>query len=369
MQKLNADADVTVAATFDYDTGENLDLQLINGFCGRHRHRRLRQQRPGRPDRSGLGRHPGRVHADDRRLDLLRLRRGRLGRARHGRLVHGRTRTTRRSGSTTTSPARSPRSAPTVPRSRCTRAPVRRTARSWCSSTTTRTRSPGCRWSTSRSRWPHRRPRRWRSRAAPRPVRSRRSRPPSPRRRPPARSRSTTGETEIGSATVEDGTATATVTLGAGSHSLTATFTPDGAQFAGSTSAAVTVDDRPVDLGDDVHAVPDVGPVRVADQGGHRGQGCDRGTDGHGRDPEPWRHHRHGDAHGDRPARRGGRGDPGHGPRRQPPADRGLHRQRRRVGVAGQALVHGDEGGRRRRRCRRRRGPSRRAARRRSRSR
>ncbi len=34
VQKLNADADVTVSATFDYDTGENLDLQLINGFAG-----------------------------------------------------------------------------------------------------------------------------------------------------------------------------------------------------------------------------------------------------------------------------------------------------------------------------------------------
>lgn len=34
VQKYNADADVTIAATFDYDTGENLDVQLINGFSG-----------------------------------------------------------------------------------------------------------------------------------------------------------------------------------------------------------------------------------------------------------------------------------------------------------------------------------------------
>jgi subtilisin family serine protease len=34
VQKLNADADVTVAATFDYNTGESLDLELINGFAG-----------------------------------------------------------------------------------------------------------------------------------------------------------------------------------------------------------------------------------------------------------------------------------------------------------------------------------------------
>ncbi|WP_315098493.1 S8 family serine peptidase [uncultured Cellulomonas sp.] len=34
VQKLNADSDVTVAATFDYNTGENLDLQPVNGFFG-----------------------------------------------------------------------------------------------------------------------------------------------------------------------------------------------------------------------------------------------------------------------------------------------------------------------------------------------
>ncbi|WP_456826751.1 S8 family serine peptidase [Cellulomonas sp. P5_E12] len=34
VQKYNAAADVTIAATFDYNTGENLDVQLINGFSG-----------------------------------------------------------------------------------------------------------------------------------------------------------------------------------------------------------------------------------------------------------------------------------------------------------------------------------------------
>ncbi|HEY0217240.1 MAG TPA: S8 family serine peptidase, partial [Cellulomonas sp.] len=50
------------------------------------------------------------------------------------------------------------------------------------------------------------------------------------------------GGTEVASAPVTGGTATAKVRLGGGSHSLTAVFTPDTAAFAGSTSAAVTID-------------------------------------------------------------------------------------------------------------------------------
>ena len=34
VQKLNADSDITVAATFDYNTGENVGLELVNGFTG-----------------------------------------------------------------------------------------------------------------------------------------------------------------------------------------------------------------------------------------------------------------------------------------------------------------------------------------------
>ncbi|MBO3100816.1 S8 family serine peptidase [Cellulomonas fengjieae] len=49
------------------------------------------------------------------------------------------------------------------------------------------------------------------------------------------------GETEIGSAAVSAGTASVKVKLGAGKHSLTATFTPDSGLYAPSTSAAVPV--------------------------------------------------------------------------------------------------------------------------------
>ncbi|GIG37110.1 peptidase S8 [Cellulomonas pakistanensis] len=48
--------------------------------------------------------------------------------------------------------------------------------------------------------------------------------------------------TEVATAPVAGGTATATVRLGGGSHALTAVFTPDSAAFAGSESAPVTVD-------------------------------------------------------------------------------------------------------------------------------
>jgi subtilisin family serine protease len=51
----------------------------------------------------------------------------------------------------------------------------------------------------------------------------------------------TDGGTEVATAAVTDGKATAKVRLGGGSHSLTAVFTPDTAEFAGSTSAAVPV--------------------------------------------------------------------------------------------------------------------------------
>ncbi|WP_454049697.1 S8 family serine peptidase [Cellulomonas sp. Marseille-Q8402] len=50
------------------------------------------------------------------------------------------------------------------------------------------------------------------------------------------------GETEIATAPVAGGTATATARLGGGAHSLTAVFTPDSAAWAGSTSAPVAVD-------------------------------------------------------------------------------------------------------------------------------
>lgn len=48
--------------------------------------------------------------------------------------------------------------------------------------------------------------------------------------------------TEVATAPVSGGTATATVRLGGGPHALTAVFTPDTAAFAGSESAAVQVD-------------------------------------------------------------------------------------------------------------------------------
>lgn len=50
------------------------------------------------------------------------------------------------------------------------------------------------------------------------------------------------GETEVASAAVSGGTATAKVRLGAGTHALTAVFTPDSALYAPSTSDVVTVD-------------------------------------------------------------------------------------------------------------------------------
>ncbi|GAA1928274.1 S8 family serine peptidase [Microbacterium aoyamense] len=50
------------------------------------------------------------------------------------------------------------------------------------------------------------------------------------------------GTTEIASAAVENGKATATAKLGAGTHSLTAVFTPDSAEYASSTSEAVVVE-------------------------------------------------------------------------------------------------------------------------------
>ncbi|WP_232014295.1 S8 family serine peptidase [Cellulomonas fimi] len=49
------------------------------------------------------------------------------------------------------------------------------------------------------------------------------------------------GDKEVASAPVASGKATAKVRLGAGSHALTAVFTPDSALYAGSTSAVVTV--------------------------------------------------------------------------------------------------------------------------------
>ena len=50
------------------------------------------------------------------------------------------------------------------------------------------------------------------------------------------------GQTEIGSSAVTAGKATAKVKLGAGAHSLSATFTPDSGLYAPSTSAVVPVD-------------------------------------------------------------------------------------------------------------------------------
>lgn len=50
------------------------------------------------------------------------------------------------------------------------------------------------------------------------------------------------GETEVATGAVTGGKATAKVRLGAGSHALTAVFTPDSALFAASTSPVVTVD-------------------------------------------------------------------------------------------------------------------------------
>jgi|GEM_PF-203408 len=50
------------------------------------------------------------------------------------------------------------------------------------------------------------------------------------------------GDTEIATAAVSGGTATATARLGGGSHTLAAVFTPDTAAFAGSQSEPVTVD-------------------------------------------------------------------------------------------------------------------------------
>ena len=50
------------------------------------------------------------------------------------------------------------------------------------------------------------------------------------------------GQTEVGSSAVTAGKASAKVKLGAGSHPLSATFTPDSGLYAPSTSAVVTVD-------------------------------------------------------------------------------------------------------------------------------
>jgi hypothetical protein len=50
------------------------------------------------------------------------------------------------------------------------------------------------------------------------------------------------GDTEIAAAPVTGGTATATVRLGGGAHTLTAVFTPDSAAWTGSTSEPVAVD-------------------------------------------------------------------------------------------------------------------------------
>jgi subtilisin family serine protease len=53
------------------------------------------------------------------------------------------------------------------------------------------------------------------------------------------------GDTELATAPVSGGTATAAVRLGGGSHTLTAVFTPDGTAWSGSTSEPVTVDVQP----------------------------------------------------------------------------------------------------------------------------
>lgn len=50
------------------------------------------------------------------------------------------------------------------------------------------------------------------------------------------------GDTELATAAVEGGTASAVVTLGAGSHSLSAAFTPDAPQWEASVSEPVTVE-------------------------------------------------------------------------------------------------------------------------------
>lgn len=50
------------------------------------------------------------------------------------------------------------------------------------------------------------------------------------------------GETELATAAVEDGTASAVVTLGAGTRTLSAAFTPDAPQWEASASAPVTVE-------------------------------------------------------------------------------------------------------------------------------
>ncbi|WP_152188821.1 S8 family serine peptidase [Georgenia satyanarayanai] len=50
------------------------------------------------------------------------------------------------------------------------------------------------------------------------------------------------GDTELATATVEGGTASAVVTLGAGTHTLSAAFTPDAPQWEASVSASLTVD-------------------------------------------------------------------------------------------------------------------------------
>lgn len=50
------------------------------------------------------------------------------------------------------------------------------------------------------------------------------------------------GETEVATAPVTGGTATATARLGGGTHTLTAVFVPDSGAFAGSTSEPVTVE-------------------------------------------------------------------------------------------------------------------------------
>src|SRR5690606_6747911 len=50
------------------------------------------------------------------------------------------------------------------------------------------------------------------------------------------------GATELGTAPVEAGTATLTVTLPAGTHALQAVYLPDAAAWSGSTSEVVTVE-------------------------------------------------------------------------------------------------------------------------------
>src|SRR5699024_6638604 len=50
------------------------------------------------------------------------------------------------------------------------------------------------------------------------------------------------GQTELASVELVDGTATATATLGSGSHSLTAAFAPDSAAWEASVSAPVALE-------------------------------------------------------------------------------------------------------------------------------